>query len=243
MTDASLPLFYKSPRVLTPGEHGERSLARDPGYAFAATTNAVPLVAEEMSMAARHFPIVFSHEATPHPVAILGLRGQQNLFVEPDGQWSTDVYVPAYIRRYPFIFLENEARAELTLCIDEASEALVAGRDRPLFDDAGEPTALTRSALTFCRDYQAQHLEAAAFSKALSDADLLVDHRADVTLRSGERLSLAGFKEIDADRFAKLPDATFLAWRSKGWLTLAYAHFFSIGAWSALVNRVAGAER
>lgn len=242
MTDASFPLFYQSPRVLTPGEHGERSLAREPGYAFAATTNAVPLVAEELSTAARHFPIVFSDEATPHPVAILGLRGQQNLFVGADGQWAAGVYVPAYVRRYPFIFLEDEARAELTLCIDEAAQALVPGRDRPLFDEQGEPTALTRSALTFCRDYQAQHLAAAAFAKALVEADLLIDHRADVTLRNGERLSLAGFKEIDADRFAKLPDGTFLAWRAKGWLTLAYAHFFSIGSWSTLVDRLGGSQ-
>lgn len=242
MTDSSLPLFYQSPRVLTPGAHGQRSLAQDLGYAFAATTNAVPLVAEEMPVAGRHFPVVFSDEATPHPVAILGLRGQQNLFVGADGQWRAGAYLPAYIRRYPFIFLENEARTELTLCIDEAAEALVEGRDRPLFDDGGQPTALTRSALTFCRDYQAQHLVAAEFAKALAEAGLLVDHRADVTLRGGERLSLAGFKVIDAERFAKLPDATFLAWRAKGWLPLAYAHFFSIGSWSALVDRVAGAE-
>jgi len=214
-------------------------LARGSAYAFAASTNAVPVVADEMSTAARHFPIVFSDEATPHPVAILGLRGQQNLFVGDDGQWAAGVYVPAYVRRYPFIFLEDEARAELTLCIDEAAEAVVSGRERPLFDEAGQPTALTRSALTFCRDYQVQHLAAAAFASALVEADLLVDHRADVSLNNGQRLSLTGFKEIDADRFASLPDETFLAWRAKGWLTLAYAHFFSVGAWSALVDRVA----
>ncbi len=241
MTDASLPLFYKSPRVLTPGAHGQHSLAANAGYAFAAATNAVPLVAEEMAVAGRHFPVVFSDEATPYPVAILGLRGQQNLFVDADGQWRAGTYVPAYVRRYPFIFMENEARTELTLCIDEAAPALQPGRARPLFDDAGQPTPLARSALAFCRDYQAQHLIAAEFTKALVEAGLLVDHRADVTLHSGERLSLSGFKVIDADRFAKLPDATFLAWRAKGWLPLAYAHFFSIGAWSTLVDRVAGA--
>lgn len=240
MTDTALPLFYRSPRVLTPGAHGQRSLAPEPGYAFAATTNAVPLVAEEMAVAGRHFPVVFSDEGAPHPVAILGLRGQQNLFVEADGRWRAGAYLPAYVRRYPFIFLENEQRTELTLCIDESADALVPGRDRPLFDEAGQPTALTRNALAFCRDYQAQHLLAAAFTAALAEAGLLVDHRADVTLRGGERLSLAGFKVIDADRFAQLPDATFLAWRQKGWLPLAYAHFFSIGAWSALVDRVAG---
>lgn len=242
MTDASLPLFYKSPRVLTPATHGQRSLAPATGYAFAAGTNAVPLVAEEMPIAGRHFPVVFSDEGAPHPVAILGLRGQQNLFVEADGQWRAGVYVPAYVRRYPFIFLENDAGTELTLCVDDAAEQLVEGSEQPLFDDAGQPTELARNALAFCRDYQAQHLAAGALAKALVEAELLVDHRADVTLRDGERLSLAGFKVIDAERFAKLPDATFLEWRHKGWLPLVYAHFASVSAWSALVDRAAGAE-
>lgn len=237
MTDTQLPLFYKSPRVLHPGAHANRSLAADPGFGFAAQTNAVPVVAEEIPTAGRHFPVVFSDEAVPHPVAILGLRGGQNLFVDEAGRWRDGVYVPAYVRRYPFIFLENDARTELTLCVDEAAEALVAGRDNPLFDATGEPTPLTRNTLAFCRDYQAQHLLAAAFAREVAAADLLVEHRADITLRDGQRMSLSGFRVIDANRFDKLPDDILLAWRRKGWLPLVYSHFFSIGAWSSLVDR------
>ena len=238
MNDSSLPLFYKSPRMLLPGAHGERSLARRPDFRFAAQTNSVPLVAEELPVASRHFPVVFAQGPTPHPVAVLGLRGQQNLFVDSDGQWHPGVYVPAYIRRYPFIFLENEARNELTLCVDETADTLLPGRDSPLFDASGEPTPLTRNALAFCRDYQAQHQLALEFSRALSESDLLVEHRADVTLRNGARMSLSGFRVIDEGRFAKLPEPIFLQWRAKGWLPLVYSHFFSIGAWSSLIDRV-----
>ena len=115
---------------------------------------------------------------------------------------------------------------------------MVEGRDNPLFDAQGEPTALTRNALAFCRDYQAQYNLAVAFTRALIGADLLVEHRADVSVYDGQRLSLSGFKVIDSNRFAKLPDDTFLQWRRKGWLPLAYAHFFSLGAWSGLIDRL-----
>lgn len=240
MSETNLPLFHQRPRVLHPAAHGDRSLAPSPGYGFAARTNAVPLVAEEIPVAARHYPIVFSDDAVPHPVAILGLRGQQNLFVDEAGQWREGTYVPACVRRYPFVFLENDGGTELTLCVDEAAEALVAGRDNPLFDPKGEPTPVVLSALAFCRDYQAQHKLAAAFAAAVVAADLLVPHRADVTMNDGQRLSLSGFRVIDAHRFAALPDATFLEWRRQGWLPLVYSHFFSIGAWSSLVDRSAG---
>ncbi len=237
MTDTPLPLFYQSPRILLPNAHGDRSLGRQGDFRFAAHSNAVPLVAEEMAVAGRHYPVVFTDGATPQPIAVLGLRGQHNLFVNEAGQWQAGVYVPAYVRRYPFIFHENAAGTELTLCVDEASEHLVSGRHNPLFDVQGEPTPLTRNALAFCRDYQAQHKLAVAFTRALIQADVLVDHRADVSLRDGQRLSLEGFKVIDETRFAKLPDETFLAWRRQGWLPLVYSHFFSVGAWSALVDR------
>lgn len=236
MTERLLPLFYQSPTVLRPAAHGGRSLAPQGNYRFAARSNAVPLVAEEIAVAGRHFPVVFSEGDTPHPVAVLGLRGQHNLFVDEAGRWREGVYVPAYVRRYPFIFHENTAGNELTLCIDEASELLIDGRDNPLFDAQGEPTALTRNALAFCRDFQAQHQLAVAFTRALIEADLLVDHRADVTLTDGQRLSLSGFKVIDEKRLAKLPDATFLQWRRQGWLPLIYGHFFSVGAWSGLID-------
>ncbi|MEO6280660.1 SapC family protein [Roseateles sp.] len=239
MTDSALPLFYKTPRVLHPGAHGHHSLAAKASYRFAAQTNAVPVVADEMMLAGRHYPLVFSDDARPYPVAVLGLRAQQNLFVDAGGQWRPGVYVPAYLRRYPFIFLENAASQELTLCVDEAAESLLAGRDNPLFDPSGEPTPLTVSALALCRDYQSQHLATAEYARAVVAADLLVEHRADVSLRDGRVMSLSGFKVIDQARFMNLPDETFLAWRRKGWLALVHWHFFSIGAWSTLIDAAA----
>lgn len=240
MTDTRLPPLYRRPQVLHARRHGHRSLAPPGDYGFAAHINAVPVVAEEMAVAGRHFPIVFTEGEVPHPVAVLGLRGQHNPFVDASGRWCEGVYVPAYIRRYPFIFHENAAGTELSLCIDEAAEQLVEGRGNPLFDTAGEPTPLTRNALAFCRDYQVQYAVALAFTRALVQEQLLVDHRADASLHDGQRLSLTGFKVIDESRFAQLPDATFLQWRHRGWLPLAYSHFASVSAWSAVLEQEAG---
>ena len=76
MSDPSLPLFYKSPRVLTPASHGNRSLRSSNDYRFAAKTNAMPLVAEEIPLAARHYPVVLSDQAPPHPQANQGQRAR-----------------------------------------------------------------------------------------------------------------------------------------------------------------------
>lgn len=240
---STLPLFYRQPRVLQPGLHGRLGLKADPGHAHAMEANAVPLLASEMSAACRHLPIVFSDEAQPQPLAVLGLRERQNLFVDGHGRWLAGAYVPAYVRRHPFIFLEDAGRDTLTLCIDEAAPQLVAdGTGQPLFDEAGQPTAVTRNALAFCRDYQAHHRLTRAFVDALVAADLLVEHRAEVTLAAGGApLALQGFKVVDEARFKALPDAVFLHWREQGWLPLVYSQLLSAGSWAGLVDRLAAA--
>lgn len=233
---AALPLFYKQPSPLVAERDAELTLAASGDHRFAAITNSVPLVASELPQACKHFPILFSEGAAPQMVALLGLRTGENLFVDSAGRWSEGAYIPAYVRRYPFIFLESDDSSEYTLCIDLAAPGVGTGSGSRLFEN-GEPTDFTRTALDFCREYQAHFRFTADFIAALQEADLLVENRADVTLSDGERLSLSGFQVIDEERFNALPDETFLQWRRRGWLHLVYCHFISVGNWGALVDR------
>ena len=241
MTPTSLPLFYEKPQPLQAGLHGKLSLTSQARYGFAADANSVPLVYGEMATACRHFPIVFTDGQQPSPVAVLGLRGQENLFVDAAGQWRADTYIPAYIRRYPFIFMENSDQSQFTLCVDTAAANVVESGDSPLFDDEGQPSPLTRSALEFCREYQNQYAHTVEFCRALAEADLLIENRADITLPDGQRLTLSGFKIIDEAKFNAMPEQEFLRWRANGWLTLVYCHLISIAAWPTLLGHAKSA--
>ncbi len=238
-TSPALPLFYQRPRPLRADSDKALSLSAVPNFDFAANANVVPMIAAEMAVACRFFPILFTSTDIPQPVALLGLRTGENLFVGADGIWANGFYIPAYVRRYPFIFMESEDKSEYTLCIDEAASIIAKGRKNPVFDKDGAPTEVTKTALAFCRDYQAHHGFTAQFIDALVKADLLVDHRADVTLASGEKIGLTGFKIIDETKFNALPDAEFLNWRKQGWITPVICHFISTGNWQTLVERTA----
>ena len=238
MTEPNLPLFYKSPRPLRADRDADLSLRTEPNYAFAAGANSVPLMAVEFVAACKQYPILFSDGPVVQPVALLGLRTGENLFVDASGAWEEGVYIPAYVRRYPFIFLENEDGSQLTLCVDEAAEAVVPGRDNPFFVD-GQPSALANNALEFAKEVQAQNGFTTEFVAAVSGAGLLTEKRADITLNNGERLSLAGFQVIDEAVFNQLPPETLVEWRNRGWLGLVYAHLISVSNWSGLVDRLA----
>jgi len=65
----------------------------------------MPLSLAEFGPASRDYPIVFvsaDEGKTFNAVAVLGLQSMQNLFILTDGTWDRRVYLPAYVRRYPF---------------------------------------------------------------------------------------------------------------------------------------------
>lgn len=229
--EPALPLFYRKPQPLVPVIHDDVRLVEG-DFGFAAETNATPLAIIEFAAAMRHYPIVFS-EADHFPIAVLGL-GRDNRFVT-DGRWAKRHYVPAYVRRYPFVFAEASTD-RFALALDVASERVVQGGSAglALFED-GKPTALTEGAMAFCREFHAAHVQTRAFVDALGALDLLVAQQADAKLGNGEPLQLCGFRVIDAQKFAGLDDAVILDWHKKGWLALVHFHLASLDRFADLL--------
>lgn len=232
---AALPLFYRDPQPLNANVHaGWRLKAGDAG--FASETAYVPVVTGEIAAATRFYPVVFAGEG--QPIALTGLE-QVNLFVE-NGQWAADTYVPAYVRRYPFGFIQTVNPDGFILAIDSASERVAkeGSEGAALFED-GKPSDITKQALEFSNAFQAEAAQTKAFAEALKAQSLLIDRRADATLPDGRKLGLDGFQIVDAEKFAALEDAVVLDWHRKGWLALVHFHLASLAHFQNLLNRQA----
>lgn len=232
-----LPLFYRDPRPLARDRHAGKSLRATASLSFAANSNAVPVTLEEFGIAARNYPIVFSMEKPAVAVAVLGFRRGENLFIDGQGRWAPESYVPGYIRRYPFIFMEMKERNQYMLCLDEAAGLLEEGGSRPLFD-GNQPSELTKRALEFCAAYHRQSVQTQRFVEALEAHGLLTDQAANVTVPGGQTIALQGIRQIDQDKFRALPDSVLLEWHKNGFLFACHAHFISLGNWSSLAQRL-----
>ncbi len=232
---ASGPLFYREPTPLQSDKHANWRL-RPGSLAFAAETNAIPAVIGEFGMAAQHFPILFTGQDAS-PIVAVGLS-RSNLFVN-DGKWADDTYAPAYLRRYPFVFMQSDDEGNFLLALDAASEQINQGENdegEPLFVD-GKATELVDNAMKFCADFTREYEQTRQFSAALLAQDLLVERSIDVTLNNGEKMSVNGFHVVDVEKFAKLPDDIVLAWHRNGWLALVHHHLTSLARFNALVKR------
>ena len=234
------PLFYNAPRPLEAARHAKIALADNISAKFSANANAIPLNIVEFAVAARHYPLVFSDSAPFLPVAITGLRTGTNVFLDADGeQWARGCYVPAYVRRYPFILMENSEQQQFMLCVDEESGFLTEDGDRTLFGSDAKPTQITNKALEFCRVYQEQFEATQRFVTELVERGLLTNNSAEIRVSDDRTIQMQGFRVIDREKFEALPNDVFLEWRTKNWLPITYAHMTSLSNWSSVLQRAA----
>lgn len=232
----AMPLFYKNPVPLDAKQHGNLALKKNFGFDFTTGVNAVPVNLIEMPQICHFYPIAFSPDGNATPVAILGLRDNENLFLNADKTWEANTYIPAYIRRYPFIFSEMPDGEQLTLCIDMNDDIIEKKGDQTFFDGEGNASELAQNALEFCKSYHAAAQQTMEFSKALAASDLLVDREAQINVAGNKRINFSGFKIIDEQKLAEMDDKTFIEWRKKGWLPFLYAHLFSGAQWQRLTH-------
>jgi len=99
-------LIYETAVPLSAARHRDYSVETGASYTFSDAVNAVPLMAVEFPPAASEYAIVFAGtDKDIMPAVILGMRSQ-NLYLAKEGAWDAK-YIPAFVRRYPFVFSET----------------------------------------------------------------------------------------------------------------------------------------
>jgi SapC protein len=238
MVTASLPLFYQNVVALDRRAHARLKLKPPQDYLFTADAALIPLLTGEFSQVCREYPIVFIRETNTSeviPVALTGMPQGKNLFLDSAGRWDAR-YVPAYVRRYPFVYVETSPES-FTVCIDPTSKCLDESEGVPLFGDDGEPSGALKDAIKVLSDYQNMIRLTRAFMSRLAAANILMDANAKADLPDGRSLLWQGFQIVEEARFRQLPEATLKEWFSSGELGLLYAHLFSLGNLSELLRR------
>ncbi len=230
-----LPLLFNRVVGVNPEQHSALRLDRSTGYGYAATAQSVPLGLGEFEIVSRDYPILFTAGAHPTPVALLGLREGENLFVQPDGTWRPNSYVPAYVRGFPFIFVEDTAKHALYVAMDPDADCLRLDAGLPLFED-GKPTTTLKESMAFCAAFRDNLGAAIALGQALDAAGLLEQEEANITFTHGGASKVAGFKVVKPERLDQVSDETFLDWRRRGWLGPIYAHLNSMGRWRSVID-------
>ncbi|HEX7752084.1 MAG TPA: SapC family protein [Novosphingobium sp.] len=231
---ATLPLFYNDLMPLNSRDHGGwRSRATDKAK-WLVGQHAVPLTVEEFPQAQRHYPIVFSSKQSENdtsvPLALMGLNEGVNVFVDEDGALTGPTYVPAYVRRYPFMLARLQPESEdLSLCFDPTTD-LIGEFDEglPLFEDE-KPTESCKATLGFCEQFEIAGQKTGGFLAELEKHDLLMDGEVAIQQEGNDQpFVYRGFRMVDESKLRELRGDILRSWNQNGMLPLIYAHIFSL---------------
>jgi hypothetical protein len=236
-------LIYETVVPLSFGRHRDCSVEVAGDYNFSSKVNSVPLMAVEFPLAAAEYPIVFAGTGENIlPAVILGVRGNENLYLTKEGTWDAK-YIPAFIRRYPFVFSQSDDGKQFMLCIDEAFSGFNRdGRGQRLFGEDGKPTPYVDGILKFLQEYQTQFNRTQTFCRKVSELNLLEPMQANVDMRSGGRLSLSGFMAVNRAKLKEVPGEKLAELAKTDELELLYLHMQSMRNFTLLPTRLAGAQ-
>ncbi|QBX36627.1 peptidase [Brevundimonas sp. S30B] len=232
-------LFYDKPEPLSVELHGK--LGVDPvekPYGFVAKSNIVPLTVTEFAPAALSYPVIFLGDEKL-PVAVMGLRQDDNLFVDSSGEFRSDAYIPAYVRRYPFVFANDDQQKRMILCLDRAAPFIKEGGQTPLFVN-GQPSDYTKQAMEFCNSFEQERLRTESFVILLIELDLFHVREASFTPRNpdgtaGQPQKVAEYFAVDEEKLRALPAEKLAELRDNGALGQIYAHLVSLAGWDRLI--------
>jgi hypothetical protein len=239
-------LFYERPVPLNRNAHKDLRLKGIPSLKFAAAAHSVPLTGAEFPMAARDLPILFAGQSIEDagPMALLGLRQNENLLVDANGQWAPGLYVPAFVRRYPFILAEKPAGTEgddFTVFLDEAYEGFGSDEGERLFKEDGSDSEMLANAVGFLGEFQQHVARTQWFMAQLRKHDLLEPRNIRLE-KDGKSINLNGLFVVNEEKLRQLDEKTaheFLREGVTGWI---YAHLLSLPNIDRLAQRLSQRE-
>ncbi len=235
-----MPMFYRAPTALSSREHAHLAVTRKRNYSFSAKVNSIPVVLNEVPLLIPHYPVAFTLGDEPMLMAIVGARNDENLFVDEEGNWEQGRYIPAYVRRFPFVLIEPPDH-NFRLAAEMDSGFFGVEGDR-LFED-GRPTQYSVDVFRFCMELQQAFGPTQEFCRAVHDKGLLKSKRSNMTTPSGRSFSVSGFAGVDVEDLNQLDNRTANLWRKQGWLATLYWHVGSLGQLNQYPVRLDGALR
>lgn len=235
----NLPLLYNDLVPLSSVDHADWKGRAMENLGMMANTHAMPLTVEEFIVAQRSLPIVFSAGDDPLPLALFGLNEGVNMFIDESGTLAPETYLPAYMRRYPFMLVRlQQDREDLSLCFDPTSGLLGAFEEgTPLFAD-GQPTQETQATLAFCEQFEMGVQKTIAFMAELKELDLLMDGEITIEQQGASQPFIyRGFKMVDEAKLRDMRGDQLRKLMQSGMLPLLHAHLFSLQHMPTLFQR------
>lgn len=235
-------MFYNAIQPLNKDAHKNLKVRQTdkPDLSFAKDTNSVMLALTELALASKVYVTGFAKTNDAEDqyalMCLLGMRDNENLYLTDDNQWDAS-YIPAFVRRYPFVIAQHQD--QFTVCIDTDFAQFNEQEGQALFQDNGKPTELLQRNIDFLQSFQNDAQATQSFIDAIKAYDLLELANPRMQIDSGETVQLNGLYIVNETKLNGLKPAQIKKLMEQGFLGLIYAHLLSLSNLNDLMNRMA----
>jgi SapC len=208
--------------------------------------NALPLSFSEFTVACRDYPIAFvgPDPASVIAMAVLGLENAQNLFATAADAWDASVYVPAYVRRYPFcmtrVTVDGKEQAERVACVEKRA---LNDKGETLFDGKGEPLPAWEERRKLLFEYESDLVRSEEMCRELGRLQLLETFTVQAVPSQGKPLQMGGLYRVAEQKLVDLAADKLKELAQKGMLPRVYAHLISLANFGKLLDRRAAVAK
>jgi hypothetical protein len=157
--------------------------------------------------------------------------------VDGQGKWDAR-YIPAFVRRYPFVMAEGGPQGQLLVCVDEACPALNGDKGETLIDENGQLQPRMNEVMQFLQNFQNEFARTELLTAQLDELGLFIPQGARFDTAQGEAFQLNDFYILNEVKFGQLPDDKVTALFRSGALGMAYLHLASLGNMRRLLDRI-----
>ncbi len=224
------------PVMLDNVSHRDLRIVTTRGAAWGDDQMSTPVFLSELRDVQAHYPIVFQPLAGStelHPVALLGLRPGENLFLESHG-WDAH-YVPLTMERGPFMI--GRAGPELMVHLDMDSPRVSQVEGEPVFLPHGGATEFLEHVNSVLLAIHEGAQAVPAFIAALQRHRLIESFVMDIEAVDGSVNRLSGFHTIDEERLATLDREALGELHAAGYLPAIYGMLASVAQVRDLIDR------
>ncbi|WP_128892892.1 SapC family protein [Erythrobacter sp. HKB08] len=236
----NLPLFYNDLMPLNSRDHKTFKTRPMESADWLKGQHAIPLTVDEFVQAQRDFPIVFSSGENPLPLALMGLNEGVNTFIDDNGKINDPIYLPAYIRRYPFMLAKlSQETDDLSLCFDPTAGSIGDFDEGEALFDGESATENTKRILKFCEDFEHAGQRTKAFIDELKKHELLMEGEIGISTQENpdKPFVYRGFQMVNQEKLRELDGETLKTWNQNGMMALIFAHIFSLDLMRSIFAR------
>jgi hypothetical protein len=223
-------------KILNKKEHQSLKYTPVTDFSFAKSLTIIPITYSEVKHLCCLYPVVITEIDGNDTLAIITGLKDHNIAIDENGKFRGK-YIPAYLRKYPFILVNDTENEKLLLGLKDDADCFDNDEGEALYDAQGNVMPLVENIMSLLKNFESEIQITKNILTKFKEQHLLEPSQIKVNLDDTEH-TIGGFSVIDKELFLTLEDQFLADAVKNGWTEFIELHRLSLNNLSILTKGI-----